>query len=62
MGAWELKFLAAVIIVLIPLIWRPVFPPELLEPSNKPRTGLFQSYSHGDVLHPQPTLKPYRRG
>jgi hypothetical protein len=46
----EAQSSAAVKVVLVPLIRRPVSPAKFLKPSSEPRAGLLQGCSHGDLL------------
>jgi hypothetical protein len=41
---------AAVKVVFVPLIGRPILPSKFLKPSNEPHAGLSHSCSHGNIL------------
>jgi hypothetical protein len=50
--------LDAVMVVLVPAVWRPVFCAEFLEPANQARASVDHESSHGDLLdrRPHPNL------
>jgi hypothetical protein len=50
-NCWRLNRSAAVKVVLVLLVGRPVLPAKFLKPSNEPRAGPFHSCSHGDLLN-----------
>jgi hypothetical protein len=49
-NCWRLRRSAAVLVVLVPLIRRPILPTKFRKPSNEPHPGSLHSCSHGDLL------------